>query len=266
MVESVLQAGRHRRVVRIGDTVRRPMYPWSASVHALLGHLEDVGFPHAPRFRGIDGQGREVLTFVDGIAGADGSLGPGFGAHVWAMVVPDEGLARFARLVRTFHDAVRGWSPPADAAWATGTGPPRAGEIVCHNDIGPWNVVWRADGVPVAMIDWDYAAPGLAIDDVAFALEWSVPFASDEECVTWRRFSEPPDRRARIEAFAAAYGLSSADGLVDAVLRRQQAFLAREVSLAARGVEPAASDVAAGYLDVVRARITWTEQHRHELT
>src|SRR5687768_12083443 len=144
------------------------MYPWSPSIHLLLQHLESVGFVAAPRFLGIDDEGREVLSYVEGICGADGSNGPGYGAHVWAMVVPDDGLTRFARLLREYHDAVAGFTPPTDARWATGGGGatgPGPGEVICHNDIGPWNVVWR-DSTPVCFIDWDYAAPGPPLDDV----------------------------------------------------------------------------------------------------
>jgi Ser/Thr protein kinase RdoA (MazF antagonist) len=32
-------------------------------------------------------------------------------------------------------------------------------ETVCHNELFPWNTVFRSD-VPVAFIDWDTAAPG----------------------------------------------------------------------------------------------------------
>nr|WP_026876336.1 hypothetical protein [Jiangella gansuensis] len=62
MAEEVLQADPHRRVVRVGETVRRPVMPWSAAVQALLLHLEAVGFPYAPRFLGLDEHGREVLS------------------------------------------------------------------------------------------------------------------------------------------------------------------------------------------------------------
>lgn len=40
-------------VVRVGDTVRRPVGSHSPLVHTLLRHLEEVGFPGAPRFLGI---------------------------------------------------------------------------------------------------------------------------------------------------------------------------------------------------------------------
>lgn len=240
------------------------MYPWSTSVHLLLEHLESVGFAAAPRFLGIDDEGREVLSYVEGICGADGSNGPGFGAHVWAMVVPEDGLMRFAGFLREYHNAVAGFAAPQDARWATGTGPLGPGEIICHNDVGPWNVVWR-DSTPICLIDWDYAAPAPPLDDVAFALWWSIPFASDDDCLTWRRFSTPPDRRHRIEVFAAAYGLASADGLVDAVIARQHKFRATVVEHAERGIPGAVAEVASGYLDTVDAWIRWSESNRHRL-
>jgi hypothetical protein len=53
-------------VVRAGDTVRRPVGPHSPLVHALQAHLESAGFEGAPRFLGIDGAGREVLSYIEG--------------------------------------------------------------------------------------------------------------------------------------------------------------------------------------------------------
>lgn len=109
-----MQDGAHRRVVRIGETVRRPVQPWTPSVHALLRHLEEVGFAYAPRPLGIDGEGREVLTFIEGDSGAAG----------WAKVVDDQGLRNFARLLRDYHEACAGFSAPPGATWSTGAGSP----------------------------------------------------------------------------------------------------------------------------------------------
>ena len=36
-------------IVRIGDTVRRPLRPFSLTVQAYLAHLHDAGFTGAPR-------------------------------------------------------------------------------------------------------------------------------------------------------------------------------------------------------------------------
>jgi hypothetical protein len=55
-------------VLRRGGTVVRPPGSWTPAVHALLRHLEQAGFTGAPRVvgDGYDGQGREVLTFIEG--------------------------------------------------------------------------------------------------------------------------------------------------------------------------------------------------------
>jgi hypothetical protein len=53
-------------IVRVGDTVRRPLRPSSLTVQAYLAHLRDTGFTGAPLPLGVDEQGREVLSFVPG--------------------------------------------------------------------------------------------------------------------------------------------------------------------------------------------------------
>src|SRR5260370_31251038 len=53
-------------IVRVGDTVRRPLRPFSLTVQAYLAHLRDAGFSAAPLPFGVDEQGREVLSFVPG--------------------------------------------------------------------------------------------------------------------------------------------------------------------------------------------------------
>lgn len=118
-------------VVRVGNTVRRPLHARSDYVHAVLRHLEAVGFAGAPRLLGIDEQGREVLSFLPG----EVLLEP---PHRLA----DVRLASCARLVRDFHDATAG-SPLAAGA-----------EVVCHGDLGPHNMVFDGERA-VGIIDWD---------------------------------------------------------------------------------------------------------------
>ncbi|MEU0536545.1 aminoglycoside phosphotransferase family protein [Amycolatopsis tolypomycina] len=188
--DDVLQDQPRRRVVRVGDTVRRPTYPWSPAVHALLRHLEAVGFPAAPRVLGVDDDGCEVLTYLEGESGPQG----------WAKVADDAGLTRFARLLRDYHDAVADFRPSGELAWYTGER--GGGEVVCHGDFGPWNVVWQGEQ-PVGILDWDFARPGTRLHDVAYALEYVAPFRDDAECLRALRYPRPPDRRHRLELFAA---------------------------------------------------------------
>jgi hypothetical protein len=55
-----------RGVVRVGATVRRPLKPGAQFVHDLLDHFEREGFDGAPRYCGIDSQGREILSYIHG--------------------------------------------------------------------------------------------------------------------------------------------------------------------------------------------------------
>jgi hypothetical protein len=196
-------------VVRMGSTVRRPTGPWTPAVHALLRHLHTAGFDGAPRVLGLDEDGREVLEFVEGRADAD--------------PFDDRSLARVARLVRAFHDAAATFEPPEWSNWQYLTGAPRSGEIVCHNDLSPANTIYAHRG-PVAFVDWDLAAPGTRVWDVAYALWRFVPLYDDEDCGRLGIPAQP--RGPRIRLFCDSYGLDDRDRreLLDVVRLRQQAL------------------------------------------
>src|SRR5687767_680284 len=99
MEEQRLPGGNTGGAVRAGDTVRRARGPWTSSVHALLQHLEDVGFDGAPRALGFDDQDREVLSFLPGdVVGT---------ARPWpTWVHSEDALCQVARWLRDFHAAV----------------------------------------------------------------------------------------------------------------------------------------------------------------
>ncbi len=193
-------------VVRVGDTVRRELKPWSASVHALLRHLEEAGFEGAPRFLGVDDHGREILSYVEG---TDGRV---------ARCYDDDALAAAARLIRTFHDAVAGFVPPPDSTWRPNPHAP-SGPLICHNDLSPANTIYR-DGRPQALIDWDLAVASTAVWDLSYAVRTFVPLYHDQDC---RQFGYDPDERAaRLSLFCEAYGLDrrARTDLLPAVLDR----------------------------------------------
>jgi hypothetical protein len=134
--------------VRIGDTVRRRSGRWTPAVHALLRHLESVGFDAAPRVLGVDGQGREVLSYIEGQAG----VYP-LPERLWSDAVLDQA----ARLLRRYHDATVGFVPPVDASWLHGVREPV--EVICHGDMAPYNCIYRGDTI-IGFIDFDWAGPG----------------------------------------------------------------------------------------------------------
>ena len=161
MDEQLLTGGNtHAAVLRVGDTVRRPTGAWTTGVHALLRHLEDQGIEGSPRVLGIDDDGREILAFIPGEVVYPDHL------H---LVMTDEGLATVARLIRTFHNAVSDFYPADEYAWSDrGSDGHLVGELLCHNDLAPWNLVHTPEGKWV-FIDWDLAAPGPRSWDLAWA-------------------------------------------------------------------------------------------------
>ena len=172
--ETVLPGGQINQVVRIGDTVRRSVTADRSQQHALLRHLEAVGFDGAPRLLGLDEQGREILTFLPSDLAADAS---GFS---------DTQLIAAARLLRRYHDA----TTTLAAVVASGA------EVMCHNDWTPANTLFRA-GMPYALIDFDTARTGTRLWDLTYSV-W-----------TWLDLSDPaysgPEQIRRIALFCEAY-------------------------------------------------------------
>ena len=248
--EETLQAGAHRSIVRVGDTVRRPAGWWTPAVQALLRHLQDVGFPYSPRPLGVDAPGREVVSYIAGDSGAIG----------WYKIRSDQGLRRFAALLREYHAAVLDFRPSAAVEWAVRPSDPE--EVVCHNDFGPWNLVYDEDE-PVGLLDWDFAAPGPRRNDVAYALEYAVPFRDDVTALSWHHFETVPNRRHRLEVFAEAYGLTSTESLVDDVIARQRLTIEHVEELGARGLEPQASWTVDGTLAASWDLVAWAEENRN---
>lgn len=203
--EVVLVGGTANRglIIRRGDAVHRPPGPHAASVHALLTYLDEVGFDGAPRFLGMDEQGREVLSFIPGDA-----VVPPYAPWMFS----DDTLRSVARLLRRYHEAVADFDL---APWRWSRPPPEEfrGALACHSDPNLANVVFR-DQVAVALIDFDLAGPGRPIWDVAAAARLWAPLRADEY------IDDPRHGRGaeRLGIFLDAYGGDfDADEFLDAV-------------------------------------------------
>lgn len=185
-------------VVRIGDTVRRPTKPGAVDQSALLDHLSARDFSGAPRALGIDEQGRAILSYLAGDVPRD--LG-----HF-----DDSQLVAAATLLRRFHDATTTF-PAVRSAGA---------EIICHNDFGPPNAVFR-DDLPWAMIDFDTATPGSRLWDLGYsAFSW---LDLGEDTYTGA------EQLRRLDLFTAAYDHPNCSTALVAVYA-----VSRQVRLASR--------------------------------
>lgn len=200
--------------IRVGRTVRRPTGPWTPAVHDLLRWLEAEGLGGVPRVQGIDDEGREVVSYVEGR-----------GVSVDDEVVLDSVLIEAVEWLRRFHDVVESYRPSGALRWRTGEHELAADEVICHNDPGAYNWIIQS-GHFAAMIDWDLAAPGQRIDDVAFLCWTAVPLYRDIGVTEAAR---------RLDLVVDAYGEFGPMTLLNAVQGRMLAAADRIEAGIARG-------------------------------
>jgi hypothetical protein len=178
-------------VVRVGDTVRRPIKADAEYTSRLLVHLEHCGISGAPRYLGVDEQGRTILSYVDGFAPPHNGFR-----------LTEEAVRAGARLVRAVHDLTEG------TPFAAGS------EVASHPNLSQPNFVFR-DMIPVAIIDWDGARPGTRVANLGdFLWAFVHPAVYGD--------GEPAARMLRIAV--DAYG-HAGTGLVDAMLDPVRRFV-----------------------------------------
>jgi hypothetical protein len=171
-------------VVRVGQTVRRPLKRDADFIHALLGHFERCGFNGAQRFLGIDARDRAILSYIEGFAPPHNGFS-----------LSEEGVRAGAQLVRQVHDLTAG------TVFAAGS------EVACHPNLSQPNFIFR-DMIPVAIIDWDGTRPGTRLANFGdFLWAFVHPAVYGE--------GEPAAQMLRVAA--DAYGWSGG-GLVGAML------------------------------------------------
>ncbi|WP_427917858.1 phosphotransferase [Streptomyces sp. cg40] len=237
MEESVLGGGAVNEVVRVGATVRRTPSERSPYVTELLALFERREWAGAPRFLGADERGRETLRYIEGRAAVS--------SEERSAARSDDTLARVAQLVRAFHDLTHGTALAGDQ------------DVVCHNDLAPKNTVYDTAWRPLAFVDWDLAAPGERVHDVAH--------------VCWQYLDLGPavtDVRAtarRIALICEAYGLDDTGRLLDTVLWWQDRCARGIAAGAERGERGMAELLASGVVDEIRAARDWVTAHRREL-
>jgi aminoglycoside phosphotransferase (APT) family kinase protein len=222
--EIVLKGGNENVVVQVGDTVRRPVHPWTPAVHALLRQLEEAGFEEAPRVLGFDAQGREILTMIEGEVG---------NYPTTPEMQSERSLIAAAHMLRRYHNAATiqpGWG---DLPWRYRNPDPARWEVICHSDVAPYNIVYRGGG-PVGLIDFDVAGPGPRLWDVAYAAFRLVPLSGDDSCRSFG-FADPPDRVARLGVFLDAYGLDDRSGVLEMAITRIEGLRDDIVGRAAAG-------------------------------
>jgi hypothetical protein len=191
-------------VVRVGNTVRRHPGHASQAVHMLLQHLDSKHFQGSPKLLGMDEQGREMLSFIQGEAGQ------------WpAIWISEDALVTSALLLKNYHNLTVDLVA-SNASWAYAHPDRTRHEVICHNDYGAYNIVFK-DMKAVGIIDFDLAGPGPRLKDVAYAAYWMTPLSLNTDDM--RPFAEADllARSRRLKLFCASYGVPADTNLLDMI-------------------------------------------------
>jgi hypothetical protein len=208
-------------VVRKGDFVLRPSNPNSDAVHVFLRGLRSVGFERASLPVEIQADGRERLHFIEG----EVAVPP---IPVWAQT--DRALSSIVVLMKAFHQA-SSRLPAIPGKWSDELADPCGGTMICHNDVCFENVVFSG-GEAIALLDFDFAAPGRPLFDLAACARMCVPVDDDDNAS--RLGFEDLDRPARLRLVADTYGLDAEDRhalveLLDQPMESGGSFVRRRV-------------------------------------
>lgn len=239
-------------VVRLGSQVLRPSNAHSESILAFLTRIRAAGFDGAPSPVGIEPDGRERLAFIPG----DVALPP---YPPWAQT--DEALSSVAELLRGLHDASRQVDTHG-MTWSPEMADDEGGPVVCHNDVCLENVVFR-DGRAIALLDFDFAAPGRPAFDVAAFARMCVPV--DDDVSAARLGWDESDRPGRLRLVCDAYGLdapgrSEVLSSLDEAIARGGQFLRRQLKAGHPGFVKMWAEI--GGMDRFDRRRQWWDEIR----
>ncbi|MFD8685805.1 phosphotransferase [Streptomyces sp. NPDC059651] len=210
-------------VFRHGDLVERPAPSTARALHAHLRALEEQGFDAAPTPVRLTDDGREQLTFIAG----DVALPP---FPRWVMT--ESALRSVGSLLRRLHGASRSIEVDTRVEWPRDLADPEGGTMLCHNDVCPDNVVFR-DGRAAALIDFDQAAPGRPLWDVAMTARYWVPMVDPVSAAV--SYPEGLDAATRLRILADSYGLATEEraelpGVIEQATASCRTFVADRVA------------------------------------
>ncbi|MHA7984425.1 phosphotransferase [Rathayibacter sp. CAU 1779] len=214
-------------VVRTGETVRKPWTTSTESVQRLLEHLHARVGELVPEPLGKDAQGRQVLEFIPGTEAMD------------ELPLDAADVERVGASIRRLHEAASSFPRRDTDRWTTAMRRP-GDELVCHNDLAPWNLIRSPERW--TFIDWDGAGPTTAIADLAYAARAFAQLDQDHDL----HHSIP-----LLRAFLDGYGASADDRakLLPSMIERAEAMRDLLIDSIDTGVEPWTSMAVSGHGD-----------------
>lgn len=255
--EEVLTGGNVSNVYRSGNTVRRELKSGSHKIHRLLKHLENKGFSYAPKFLGIDEKGREVLSFIEGEAG-----NYPLKQYMWS----DDVLIEIGKMLRLYHDSVSDFS--FDDSWKSIDDTPKPFEVLCHNDFAIYNIIFN-DERPIGIIDFDVAAPGPRLWDIAYTLYTCVPLSrfylsETGEKIYYNSSQHAQHIKQRVKLFFDSYSEEAEEDYLEMVLLRVEGLCKTIIRKAREGDIAFQKMIDEGHLEHYQNDIKFIREHRKE--
>lgn len=164
--------------------------------------------------------------------------------------------------LRDYHHAVRDFRPSPGSLWHQHVEEWQLGMVIRHGDLGPWNSIWEGDRL-TGFIDWDFAAPGYAMEDLTQLAWYAVPLRpTDPERDPG--LTDVTVLRSRLAILCSAYG-AQPGAVLEALKVLQEHESERIRRLGALGIEPWAGFLARGDATEMREEADWLEANRGRL-
>ena len=254
MENQLLTGGREGKIALNKGRIVRPANPWTKDVHAFLRFLKQKGFENVPVPYGVNGDGKEEVSFVEGVVYND---------CLPDVVLREDNLLAAARLLRRYHDAGAEYAATlaGGETWMLPGQTPA--EVMCHGDFAPYNVTF-VDGRVSGMIDFDTLHPGPRVWDIAYGVYRWVPFVSPGN-PDFRY--EVGEQIRRMKAFADAYGMTAEQrgALPGMMIRRLETLIAYMRQQTAQGNEDVARNVEDGHLRLYLEDVAYLTRHQQEM-
>ena len=211
MSKDVVLGGTMNHVIKNGDTVHRQV-KGHVLLHLYLQFLEEKGMTGVPRFLGLDEQGREMLSYIQGETAESGL---GFDPP---CLHSDQAICEMARFMRKLHDISVDFVPMAiKGGWTNPQLSEEKYETICHGDAAIWNFTVVKERI-AGLFDFDQACPGTRAWDLTITL-FSAVLVS---CYDYEPSKHEADTQRRIRLFFEAYGMDCPADIITQTANRLQ--------------------------------------------
>jgi len=165
-------------------------------------------------------------------------------------------MEKLGQTMRKFHDVTENFVQQENDSWMLSYPGMRDKEVICHNDIAPYNTVFE-NGIPTAFIDFDTCCPAPRIWDIVYAMYRFVPFVQKYHT------ENHAHKRDCIEAFFKGYNIPCPEDLFVVMIERLQTLADFILQEANDGNKAFVKMLADGHRDLYLSEIKYIEMYQN---